>query len=249
MVYPHLDREGRISFDDLEDMKIEIIPRFGDWNLKKLAQSLNELNDIKLIILYPNDSKMAMEFTRFEEFQVGLRRDREAESKINSAPKDISYYFDPLSLILKEKFNEGMKSKEGRKLKEGRNDSPQSSAKLHILNVFNTFHKISYSFEKKKWENISLEDLKGWKEAYPAVNIELELKAMGEWLLSNPLKKKTNYRRFIVNWLKREQDKGGTIRGEKSKFESFEERRKREIKEDYERLEEKLKKEKQDGKD
>ncbi|GAH01811.1 unnamed protein product, partial [marine sediment metagenome] len=31
-----------------------------------------------------------------------------------------------------------------------------------------------------------------------------------EWLLANPDKRKKNYRRFIVNWLTRTQDKGGS---------------------------------------
>jgi len=33
---------------------------------------------------------------------------------------------------------------------------------------------------------------------------------MKAWLLSNPEKKKKNYRRFITNWLSRSQEKGGT---------------------------------------
>jgi len=33
---------------------------------------------------------------------------------------------------------------------------------------------------------------------------------MKEWLLSNPKKRKKNYRRFITNWLTRSQEKGGT---------------------------------------
>jgi hypothetical protein len=33
---------------------------------------------------------------------------------------------------------------------------------------------------------------------------------MGEWLIANPAKAvKSNWRRFIVNWLSRSQDKGG----------------------------------------
>ena len=71
--------------------------------------------------------------------------------------------------------------------------------------------KICFSFNTKSWENISKEDMDGWRETYPACNVEIELKKMREWLLSNPDKKKTQYRRFITNWLSRTQDKGGTI--------------------------------------
>ena len=34
-----------------------------------------------------------------------------------------------------------------------------------------------------------------------------EIKAMEAWLLANPNNTKSNYERFITNWLKRAQDK------------------------------------------
>lgn len=70
--------------------------------------------------------------------------------------------------------------------------------------------KINFNFEKVEWENITDLDKKIWKEAYPACDIELDLAQMKAWLLSNPEKKKKNYRRFITNWLSRSQEKGGT---------------------------------------
>ena len=76
MIYPHLDREGRVAFDDLQDLKVEIIPYFQNWTLKKIEASLNELADIGLINLYPNNKKIAMQFNRFEDFQIGLRKER-----------------------------------------------------------------------------------------------------------------------------------------------------------------------------
>jgi len=70
--------------------------------------------------------------------------------------------------------------------------------------------KIFFSLKEKKWGEITAGDIKAWAETYPACNIEIELCRMREWLLANPNKVKKNYRRFIVNWLSRTQDKGGT---------------------------------------
>lgn len=70
--------------------------------------------------------------------------------------------------------------------------------------------KIAFNFELKEWENITTEDKRGWKEAYPACDIDRELKHMREWLKANPDRRKSNYRKFIVSWLKRSQDSGGT---------------------------------------
>lgn len=182
MLYPHLDCEGRIAFDDLEDLKDEIMPKFKNWSFRKIADGLNELADIELIQLYPDNKKIAMEFDKFEEFQTGMKKDREAPSKISSygVAQDNSGVFRITPSLSLKKYKEGKK--------EG----------------------ISFSFEKKKFLNITDEDIKGWSEAYPKCDIKLCLLQMGEWLLSDPKRKKSNYRRFITNWLKKEQDQGGT---------------------------------------
>lgn len=64
-------------------------------------------------------------------------------------------------------------------------------------------------FDKEKMCFVNLEHLlTKWKEAYPAVNIEQEIKAMEAWVASQPLSRwKKDWRRFITNWLSREQDK------------------------------------------
>jgi len=69
---------------------------------------------------------------------------------------------------------------------------------------------VSFDFDKRKFLNITIEDLAGWRDAYPACEIDQELRKMREWLLANPDKKKKNYKRFIVNWLIKVQDRGGT---------------------------------------
>ena len=70
--------------------------------------------------------------------------------------------------------------------------------------------KINFSIETRSWENITDEDVTIWEKAYPAVDITQELSKMADWLISNPEKKKKNYRRFITNWLSRTQERGGS---------------------------------------
>lgn len=62
--------------------------------------------------------------------------------------------------------------------------------------------------------DVPLGKIKKWKEAYPAVDIEQELKKMGSWLDANSQRRKTRrgIERFIISWLSREQDNGGTYR-------------------------------------
>lgn len=59
---------------------------------------------------------------------------------------------------------------------------------------------------------LSTEDVRQWSEAYPAVDVRAELRAMRCWLDANPKRRKTKQgmKPFVVNWLKRCQDKGGS---------------------------------------
>ena len=57
---------------------------------------------------------------------------------------------------------------------------------------------------------ITAKDRAGWATAYPAVDVDRQLAAMHEWLVSNPEKSvKSKWRRFITNWLARSQERGG----------------------------------------
>ena len=63
------------------------------------------------------------------------------------------------------------------------------------------------------WAGITDADRKTWAEAYPACVLDIELVRASEWLKANPTRaKKSNWRRFLVSWLTRSQDRGGTNR-------------------------------------
>ena len=76
---------------------------------------------------------------------------------------------------------------------------------------------IYFNFDNSEWENIPDSKTKLWKEAYPACDIEIELKKMAVWLIENPTKRKKNYGSFIVRWLTKTQDRGGTKIGTNKK--------------------------------
>lgn len=65
-------------------------------------------------------------------------------------------------------------------------------------------------FDGKQFKNINGE-LQAWKDAYPAVNVELEISKAAAWLISNPANKKTQYARFLNSWLSRAQDKAPRV--------------------------------------
>ena len=63
------------------------------------------------------------------------------------------------------------------------------------------------------WQGITDQHRQTWATAYPACTLDIELVRATEWLIANPTKaRKSNWRRFLVSWLTRSQDRGGTIR-------------------------------------
>jgi hypothetical protein len=62
-----------------------------------------------------------------------------------------------------------------------------------------------------------------WGTAYPAVDLQSELAKAAAWLLANPKNQKSNYARFLTNWLTRAQDRapakgGGPAAGQQESF-------------------------------
>ena len=50
-----------------------------------------------------------------------------------------------------------------------------------------------------------------WQQAYPAVDVLSELRRMEAWASANPVNRKSNWQRFIVNWLTRAQEESCTV--------------------------------------
>ena len=70
--------------------------------------------------------------------------------------------------------------------------------------------KISFNFENLKFENITVDYVKFLENAYPDVDVvDILTKKIPVWLDANPAKagQYKNWKRFIVNWLSRQQDK------------------------------------------
>ena len=182
MIYPHLDCEGRFTGDP-EEIKEDCCPKLK-YSIKRIAESIIDLANVGLLILYEDENNRPfIQYTKFECFQIGMRKEREAPSPIPSPQENPSSSGVTPALYLR--LNLSLR-KEGRK------------------------EEIYFDFKERQFFNIKDEDTLGWRDAYPACDVDSEFKKMREWLLANPEKKKKNYRRFIVNWLIRTQDKGGS---------------------------------------
>jgi len=70
-------------------------------------------------------------------------------------------------------------------------------------------NKIIFNFTILKWENITVDQVKLWENAYPSLDvIDILLNKMPVWMDANPQKAhKKNFKRFIVNWLSRQEER------------------------------------------
>lgn len=71
--------------------------------------------------------------------------------------------------------------------------------------------EITFNFETLKFEGITVSQVQFWESCYPDVDvIDILTRKMPAWLDANPSKaKKTQWKRFIVGWLSRQQTKYG----------------------------------------
>ncbi len=83
-------------------------------------------------------------------------------------------------------------------------DKPAAAQKENVV--------IELTLNDKTMYPIYQEEIEEWKQLYPSVDILQELRKMKGWCDSNPERRKTKrgIKRFICNWLARQQDHGGS---------------------------------------
>jgi len=65
-------------------------------------------------------------------------------------------------------------------------------------------------FDGSEFKNINGQ-MAIWEKAYPAVGVQIELNKAAAWIVANPKNRKTNYARFLTNWLAKAQDKAPRV--------------------------------------
>ena len=88
-------------------------------------------------------------------------------------------------------------------------DEPNENVNVNDNDNANVF--IGLQLNDKSLFPIFDDDLDKWRDLYPAVNVEQELRNMVGWIDGNPTRRKTKsgIKKFINSWLSKEQDQGG----------------------------------------
>ena len=136
-----------------------------------------------------------------------------------------------------------IKESKGKKRKEKENTMYSSAEPDKLAAAQKENVVIELALNDKTRYPIYQEEIEEWKQLYPFVDILQELRKMKGWCDSNPERRKTKrgIKRFICNWLARQQDQGGSycqrqeeqkgtyavvkkIGTEKKSFDNFEQR-------------------------
>ena len=90
-------------------------------------------------------------------------------------------------------------------------DEPNENVNVNVNDNDNANVFIGLQLNDKSLFPIFDDDLDKWRDLYPAVNVEQELRNMVGWIDGNPTKRKTKsgIKKFINSWLSKEQDQGG----------------------------------------
>jgi len=78
---------------------------------------------------------------------------------------------------------------------------------------------VKVSTENIQWSKedgfsgITERDRDQWAAAYPAVDVDRQLAAAHVWLVARPEQRKRNFYRFLANWFRRNQERGGDSGG------------------------------------
>lgn len=69
---------------------------------------------------------------------------------------------------------------------------------------------IRFNMETMKWEGLKLSEVKTWEKQFDRVDVAAEFTKIKAWILRNKETEKVhkrNWRSFVINWLRRSQEK------------------------------------------
>jgi len=113
---PHLDREGRI-YGDANIFKSIVAPR-RKYSDKKIEKYLLEMEQIELIERYFVNNNAYIYLKNFEKHQLGLRKEKEAQSQIPPITPELGRSKDGVTPAQEKRKEKKIKRKEGISKKE-----------------------------------------------------------------------------------------------------------------------------------
>lgn len=182
----HADRAGRLE-NRPKKLKAEILP----YDSCDITALLKMLADRRFIVCYAVNNIDYIQVVNFAKHQ---------NPHVNEAASIIPPPDEHQMTLVQAPDDSGTSTVPLRLIPDSLNLIPDS---LHTPSAAS--RKILLSVDGT-WKNLD-GHLAVWRKAYPALNLEIELNKAAAWILGNPKNRKSNYARFLVNWLSRAQDR------------------------------------------
>ena len=182
---------------------------------KAVEQAINKLVTVGLVMPYDYDGKPTLQLVTWDDHQR-VRNQRSKYPAINGS-NDLSAQKNVEMIRLTASCCQltadcGLNTIQSESLSEYESEllpGAEASASEPQTAV------VELPLNDKSLFPVSSEQVSGWQELYPAVDVTQQLRNMKGWLEANPTRRKTKsgIARFITGWLAKEQDKGGAKNG------------------------------------
>lgn len=181
--------------------------------------ALNKLKSTNDITIKTTSKYSVISVSNYDEYQDQQQTEQQTNNKeITSKSKT-----DNKRLTNEQQTNNNnVRSKENNNINNNYIYMPEAEKSASDTEVLNQKIFIELPLNNNSLYPISETQVTEYKELYPKVDIEQELRKMKGWLNANPKNRKTikGINKFINGWLSREQDKGGTT-GSRNKQNNF----------------------------
>lgn len=201
------DRDGRL-IDRPKQIKIEVMP----CDNCDVDAMLTDLASKGFIIRYQHDGKRFLQVQNFLKHQNPHVKEPPSdipapcEHSSGTIPAPCEHSSGPADSPFLTP-DSGLQGKSGASCDE----KPSPSHPQPVTSKPLPPHKrVTLDPTTHQWHGITQEDMEALKSAYPACCVSTELLRAAEWVKANPEKRKSNWYRFLVNWLNRTQNGGGT---------------------------------------
>jgi hypothetical protein len=210
MMIPHLSPYGKMNGDPCF-IKGEVCPRIPYITVRKIPRLLEEISRSTNVKWFPVDGRWWIHSTKFLTDHQNLKQDKMGKDQLPNYSGPIpECNNDTPELRPPEVEVEVEVEVEGEVRRRSIARSRDELATMPTKGNGRKSYPISWNDKELKLVGFTQEMVDRWSAAFPAVDVEREIIKANEWVATNPTKRKKNYGRFIVSWLSRAQERGGT---------------------------------------
>lgn len=191
----YVDDYGRGSADP-ELIKNLVFPRRKGITEQQIQKALDSLANTGMVILYEYDEEPFLYFPNWDQHQ-------RIQSKKSKFPDPQDGSISPPSTV--SHGEEPPRARVLNPIQIQSNTNPIDSTEPQAPSV------LTLTLNDGSEYPITQADVEEWQTAFPNADVMQQLLAMKLWCKDNPKKRKTKngIRRFVTNWLDREQNRGG----------------------------------------